>query len=495
MIPIEEGRVFAGRYRLERALARGGMGSVWVAQHTQLDVHLAIKFMDPTFAASNDARSRFEREAKAAAKLQSPHVVQVHDYGVEDNTPFIVMELLVGEDLGDRLKREKRLSLKATADIVTQTAKALRRAHEEKIVHRDLKPGNIFLAKAQDDEIVKVLDFGIAKARMSTEGEVTKTGTLIGSPHYMSPEQARGGKNLDHRSDLWSLAVIIFRSITGHLPFPGDELGEVIMAICADPIPIPSQVFPELGPEVDAFFARALGRDPAKRFQSAKEMADAFAALAGGVAIASTLMPSPGLAAPDATPRPAPSPAADLADGDAATRLDDSANTGRTPQPISGATPMPAAANEATPQPKDPTPRPSDPLSPSGSLTPGGSTVDGLPKPPNRTAVIAAAVFVGVVSLVGVILFMSRGGSAAKPPPLPAQTATAHTEPAPPPVPTVAPAATAAASATATAAETAPTAAETATAAPHASAPIVKGPLKKKATDAKKPEGNSILGF
>jgi eukaryotic-like serine/threonine-protein kinase len=491
MIPIEEGSVFAGRYRLERALARGGMGSVWVAQHTQLDVHLAIKFMDPTFAASSDARSRFEREAKAAAKLQSPHVVQVHDYGVEDNTPFIVMELLVGEDLGDRLKRERRLSLKATSDIVTQTAKALRRAHEEKIVHRDLKPGNIFLAKNQDDEIVKVLDFGIAKARMSTDGEVTKTGTLIGSPHYMSPEQARSGKNLDHRSDLWSLAVIVFRALTGHLPFPGDEIGEVIMAICADPIPVPSHVAPDLGPDVDQFFVRALARDPAKRFQSAKEMAEAFAVLAGAGAAAAGA--SIVLAAPAIADDPSAS--------DLETRVDDSTAVAPTPQPTSspagtsdaGTTPAPVEdAKEATPGPRAAeSPRYSEPPSPTGSLAPAGSTVAGLPKNGSRTAVIAVAVVAGIVALGGAGLVMSRGSGATPPaPPLPTAP-TARVETPPPPVPTV----TATAPAEPTVAATAPPV-ESATALPHGSAAPVKGPLKKKKeTDPKPPSGNPLLGF
>ncbi len=444
---IEEGSVFAGRYRLERALARGGMGSVWVAQHTQLDVQLAVKFMDPTFAASGDARARFEREAKAAAKLQSPNVVQVHDYGVEDGTPYIVMELLVGEDLGDRLKRERRLSLRATAEIVTQVAKALRRAHEEKIVHRDLKPGNIFLARNQDDVIIKVLDFGIAKARMSTDGEVTKTGTLIGSPHYMSPEQARGGKNLDHRSDLWSLAVIMFRAVTGHLPFPGDEIGEVILAICADPIPTPSQLAPDLSPAVDAFFERALARDPAERFQSAREMAEAFAAVSAGgplVASGASVPPTrpPVVETGPEIPRP-PSLPGDLSSRPAPFGADSSPRI------------EPTAATVATL---------SDPMSRSGPLSPAGSTIDGIPgvSTGNRSATIAVAIVAGIAVLGGVGVFMSRGSASGPPRPTPTATPTsAPTISQPPPItppplpPPVAVTAQPSASATAAPSETA----------------------------------------
>ena len=282
MALVAEGRVVARKYRLERPLARGGMGEVWIARHLQLDTAVAVKFMDPSFAASSDARARFEREAKSSAQLRSPYVATVHDYGVEDDTPYIVMELLDGEDLSARLRREGRLTLTATTTIVTQVCRALRRAHEMGIVHRDLKPGNVFLARHDEEEIVKVLDFGIAKAaRLTFGGEATKTGSLIGSPHYMSPEQSRSTKQVDHRSDLWSLGVIAFRALTGQLPFRGDDLIDVLVRVCTDPIPVPSHLAPHLGIKVDQFFERALARDSAARFQNAREMAEAFAALSG----------------------------------------------------------------------------------------------------------------------------------------------------------------------------------------------------------------------
>ena len=273
---MKEGRVIASRYRLERPLAQGGMGSVWVARHLQLDSTLAIKFIEAQLAQLPEARGRFEREAKVAAQLQGPNLVQIHDYGVDDDTPYMVMEYLQGEDLYARLNREKRLSLEAVADIVVQVARVLRRAHEAGIVHRDLKPGNVFLVRGEDDDdddLVKVLDFGLAKVPRSTSAdEMTQTGTLLGSPRYMSPEQARAMKNIDHRSDLWSLAVIAFRAITGALPFPGDEIADVLVKICAEPAPTPSSIDPALSPAIDRFFARAFQHDPAKRFQSAREL-------------------------------------------------------------------------------------------------------------------------------------------------------------------------------------------------------------------------------
>jgi serine/threonine protein kinase len=278
---ITKGVVVAGRYRLEKPLARGGMGSVWVAQHTQLDAPVAIKFMDSTLASSAPARARFEREAKAAAQIQSPHIVNVHDYGIEDDTPFLVMEMLHGEDLGSRIKRVGPLSLAVSADIIAQVARALRIAHAAGIVHRDLKPGNIFLVQNDDVEIAKVLDFGIAKtAKVIPVDEATHTDQLLGSPQYMSPEQTRRSRDVDARSDLWALAVIAYRLVTGKLPFSG-ELGDVLVKICTEPAPPPSIHRPDLSPTIDRFFERALAKSPDHRFQTASALAQTFALAAG----------------------------------------------------------------------------------------------------------------------------------------------------------------------------------------------------------------------
>jgi eukaryotic-like serine/threonine-protein kinase len=277
---ISASGVVAGKYRLERMLARGGMGSVWAAWHRHLDVPVAVKFMHPSLTGSADARHRFEHEARAAARLRSPHVVQILDYGIEDDSPYIVMELLRGEDLGAVLQRAGRLPIRTASRIATQTCKALRLAHELGIVHRDLKPANIFISRDVEDEAVKILDFGLAKQmRLPKAGEHTKNGVVLGSPHFMSPEQARG-RAVDHRSDLWSLGVIVFQMITGEKPFGGEELGDVLVRICTDPVPSARRLCPELPRAVDAFFARALAREPAARFQSATELAAAFREIA-----------------------------------------------------------------------------------------------------------------------------------------------------------------------------------------------------------------------
>ena len=283
MSDVRAGMIIAGKYRIEEPLARGGMGSVWRARHLALETRVAVKFISPEVFAQPEARRRFQREARAAALLQSPHVVQIYDYGVEGDVPYLVMELLRGEDLGERLKRKERLSLEETVSIVIQAARALRRAADAGIVHRDLKPSNVFILRGdEDEELVKVLDFGIAKTpTMLVEDDFTKTGAIIGSPRYMSPEQARGSRLVDPRSDLWSLAVIAYRALTGQLPFQSMDMLELIEKICTETPTPPSRLDPSLDPEIDAFFAKALSRDPAGRYQTAREMASMFAICCG----------------------------------------------------------------------------------------------------------------------------------------------------------------------------------------------------------------------
>jgi serine/threonine protein kinase len=288
-VTLSEGVVIAGKYRLERALSRGAMGSVWVATHLALDTPVAIKFMSiQSSRASNESgsasqtvesRARFEREAKAAAQVRSANVVQILDYGVDRSTPYIVMELLQGEDLGARLKRVERMPLAEVSRLVTAVARALQRAHDAGVIHRDLKPGNIFLAKEGEDEVPKVLDFGVAKALRGDRplDEGTHEGTMVGTPSYMSPEQAMGRTGVDHRSDLWSVGIVAFRALTGVKPFPSDSLLEVVVQICTAAPLRASHIVPGLPAGVDAFFERALQRDPLARFQSAKEMARALA--------------------------------------------------------------------------------------------------------------------------------------------------------------------------------------------------------------------------
>jgi serine/threonine-protein kinase len=265
------GDVIAERFRLERELGRGGMGSVWRAHHLSLDVPCAVKFVLDQAALAGDARSRFQREARAAARLRSRNVVQILDHGVWRERPYIAMELLDGESLAHRLERRRRLTAQETLAVLGGAARALAASAHLGIVHRDLKPENVFIALEGREEYAKVLDFGIAKVQQEKLAHVdhrTQTGALLGTPHYMSPEQVDGTLPVDHRSDLWSLSVIAYECLTGRLPFDSEALGNLFMKIMSGPVPVPSHVAPDLPTAFDAWWLRAASRDPERRFQS-----------------------------------------------------------------------------------------------------------------------------------------------------------------------------------------------------------------------------------
>jgi serine/threonine-protein kinase len=272
--------------RLVRELGSGGMGSVWVADHGALQTQVVVKFMHVELTGDRDSVLRFSREAAAGANVKSPHVVQVLDHGIApDGAPFIVMELLEGSDLAAHCAKNGPMPLLEVEHVISQACKALSRAHERGIVHRDIKPQNIFLTNVGGGELfVKVLDFGIAKAGSAPHGlsSATKTGALMGTPYYMSPEQTIGAKGVDHRTDLWALGVVAFECLTGQKPFDAETIGGLAVAICSGPTPVPSQVNRALPAEVDAWFSRACAREAGQRFGSAKEMADALHLLVTG---------------------------------------------------------------------------------------------------------------------------------------------------------------------------------------------------------------------
>lgn len=254
------------------------MGAIWVALDSQLQRRVALKLMAAERIASASARHQFEQEAMAVAQLRNPHVVQIHDYGVDGDSPYIVMELLEGEDLETRLERQGRLAPAVVSTLLNQVARALASAHAAGIIHRDLKPANLFLARNDSEEMVKVLDFGLARWEGGGSASDERPGRVLGTPRYMSPEQMRGELRIDHRTDLWSLAVVVYRALTGRFPFSADALGELSRSggALAEP---PSSLVPELGQGLDAFFSRALAMEPSSRFQSARELAAAFAAV------------------------------------------------------------------------------------------------------------------------------------------------------------------------------------------------------------------------
>jgi eukaryotic-like serine/threonine-protein kinase len=265
---------------LVRPLAAGGMGSVWVARHHGLQTDVAVKMMHPDFANNAAVVERFGREASLAANVKSPHIVQQLDVGITElGVPYIVMELLHGEDLALRLTREGVLEPIAVAEIVRQTCRALEAAHYAGVVHRDIKPANLYLVENAGAIFVKVLDFGIAKTSVPAVTALTQEGTLIGTPSYMSPEQLFALPNIDGRADLWALAVVAFEALTGTLPFSGQTLAALGVSISLGQVPLVSARVPALGSAFDAWFQRALAPKPEARFEHARAFADAFDAV------------------------------------------------------------------------------------------------------------------------------------------------------------------------------------------------------------------------
>jgi serine/threonine-protein kinase len=274
---LVQGQVVAKNLRLIRLLGEGGMGCVWIAEHTTLGIQVAVKFVLAEHASKGEAAIRFSREAQAAAQIKHPHVVQIFDHGVtEEGLPYIAMELLEGEELSKRISRLGGLSLADALTVLKQTSKALGKAHAMGVIHRDIKPENIFLANVDGEIFVKVLDFGIAKSTVERSHGLTGTNTAMGTAYYMSPEQFMSAKHVDHRADLWALAVAMYQCLTASLPFEGETMPAVFVAIDKGQFRAPSQLRPDLPASIDAWFARALDRDLEKRFSSAKQMVEAF---------------------------------------------------------------------------------------------------------------------------------------------------------------------------------------------------------------------------
>src|SRR5688500_18185180 len=261
---MSPGTILAGKYRLISLLGRGGMGSVWRAERLGWQAPVAIKLMN--LSSNHDAQTliRFQREARLAASLRSIHVVQVLDDGVDPTTgaPFIVMELLEGETLAERLQRVKRLRPPVAAQVVSQIARALARAHDAGLIHRDLKPDNILIVRNDDEEVIKVLDFGIAKWMAGPQNQAggTLAGQMLGTPAYMSPEHFANSSHIDHRADLWSLGVIAFECLTGVRPFQGETLVSLALNVCSGKFPLASSLA-EVPDGFDAWFERAVAQD------------------------------------------------------------------------------------------------------------------------------------------------------------------------------------------------------------------------------------------
>jgi serine/threonine-protein kinase len=280
------GTVIGGKYRVDGLIGRGGMGSVWSAVHLGLGQRVAVKLIAKRYASSREARQRFDAEAKAVAQLRSRFVVQVYDNGeTSEGTPYIVMELLEGESLDHRIQTRGPLPVEQAVRVVSQVGRALTRAHSLGIVHRDLKPENIFLTRTEDDdgEIAKVLDFGIAKIKNpDTSDSATRTGAVLGTPLFMSPEQARGLKSVDHRTDIYSLGMVTYMMLTKQAAFSGESFGDILVAICTQPLPNIHQIASWLPQSLDGWLKRACAREPGDRYNSIDELLEGLF-LASGV--------------------------------------------------------------------------------------------------------------------------------------------------------------------------------------------------------------------
>lgn len=280
---VAAGDVIADKYRVQQVLGSGGMGVVVAAEHIELREKVAIKFLLDRAADDPELSERFLREARAAVKIKSEHVVRVIDVGrLPSGAPYMVMEYLEGEDLSQRIERGP-LPIEDAADFIIQSCEAMNVAHRSGIVHRDLKPANLFLTQRPDGSpIVKVLDFGISKVS-SPEAQqlsLTHTQAMMGSPLYMSPEQMRSSKDVDRRADIWSLGVILYELVTGDVPFSGATFPEVLVKVMTDPAPSLRALRPDAPEALDAIVRRCLAKSPADRYSSVAALAVALAPFA-----------------------------------------------------------------------------------------------------------------------------------------------------------------------------------------------------------------------
>lgn len=269
------GSVLGGRYRLIELVGQGGMATIYQARDNQLERDVAVKVLRPEYGRDPEFLARFRQEAQSAASLNHPNVVAVYDYGTDEAGPYIVMELVDGEDLATIIRRSGALPSRQAAALTAAIARAIAAAHAEGIVHRDVKPGNVLVTR---DGRIKVTDFGIARA--VAEAQVTLPGTTLGSVHYFSPEQARG-EPTTAASDIYSLGIVLFELLTGRRPWEGDSAASIAMARLTGPTPSPSSIQSGIPPALDAIDREALARDPAERFETAAAMAaalDAFLA-------------------------------------------------------------------------------------------------------------------------------------------------------------------------------------------------------------------------
>jgi serine/threonine-protein kinase len=485
------GKTLDGKYRIEKLLGQGGMGAVYAAEaiaagpHVALGQRVAVKIIHNNLPDTKALIQRFEREARAASSVDTEHIARCLDAGTDPDgeRPYMVLEYLVGEDLQHLLRRIGPLPPEVALRIVGQACLGLAKAHEATIIHRDIKPANLFLSKGDDGmRIVKILDFGVAKMKgdpslEGSAGALTRTGSILGSPLYMSPEQARSVKNVDRRSDLWSIGVVLYQMLAGRTPFEHvSGLGDLILALCSDLPPPVQQFAPWVSPEVAAIIDHCLRIDLRERYQSANELVEALKPLV-------------------------PNGSFELGD-DMLVPLDDETHEYIAPTYFrgigsnsrsGGRSVAPPPMGLAGTIPLD-TPAPVSPARPSSSQPAVATTGTGLstsnggqqaPARPSRTVpmlLVAAACVAGGAGAAWVFSKPSNAGQ-------PVNAGAVSASPAPANTPTVTPSATVSASASAAESAPPPATAAPATAAPTASAPVeTSAPKPVAGTTAPRPK-------
>jgi serine/threonine-protein kinase len=268
---LAPGTIIEEKFRLDRVIASGGMGVVFAATHTALGRAVAVKILKRELADDARAAARLLAEARAAAALKSPYIADVIDVGMHDSVPFIVMELLVGRTSYDIVRIDGPMTVERACDLLIQACHALGEAHRRGVIHRDVKPSNLFVTQVDERERLKVIDFGISKR--FDAGQETTTGTFLGSPSFMSPEQVRSARDVDGRSDIWSLGVVLYFLLTGKRPFEAESLLEQMTLIVHEPAP-------HVAGEIDEVFQRCLMKDPEERFATTADLARALAKFA-----------------------------------------------------------------------------------------------------------------------------------------------------------------------------------------------------------------------
>jgi eukaryotic-like serine/threonine-protein kinase len=295
------GATLAGKYRLDRIIGEGGMGVVYGATHLRLRQQCAIKLLNERAIENQDIVGRFEREARAAATLKNEHVVQVLDVDTtSDGIPYMVMEFLEGRDLATVLDENGPLPVEQAVRWSIATCAALAHAHKRGVIHRDLKPSNLFLSEKEGEITLKLLDFGISKLTTEEEVHVTSSIAMFGTPFYMSPEQVRSVRDVDGRTDIWSLGVVLYELLTGRVPFKGVP-SAVCAAIVADPVTPPRTLRPDIPEPLEAVILKALEKDRARRFGDVRELAMELAPFAEGVAVSEMMKRAARVSLPEIT--------------------------------------------------------------------------------------------------------------------------------------------------------------------------------------------------